>query len=258
MTDIAIPDSGVIIKPATKPHCYAMPFGMAFVSKNNEQVCCFVTCRDYLHDIIRTYVNEKKRYRGDGHPYYPELGHPDIYMDELRLLLLIENSFDDKYVVQAIKLINAFEKYGRMRQTTIEKVKIKGDKTQCKYFLLKGSKEYMHNPHLLSALTLTMRFCIANGKTIDVKNEYSLVKSYNHSTMVHDNYLMTDCHKYLHYVFKRRKYLFKGISLKELFPLRHDFSFHSSGGIQMLCRTKTLNTEVNVRMQKLKQKVDNK
>ena len=261
---MTIVDKGLIIKSPRTPNLYYSSFGMAFVSENNEQVCGYVSCRDYLHDQVRTFLNNKIRVDDDAHPYFPDLGDPDISMKRLRLLLSVSSTADDEDIEKVLKILNTFELHGKLNKvTTVEVAKVENAKENASYrcILLEGSHEYMRNPHLLSALTLTMRFCITHakdlkfsGKVDSLKKEFYRLKENNKIKC--DVVLMRDCCELLHHVFKKRKVLFKEVDIKDLFPPRIMYEFHSKGGIQMLCNAKTANGIVNKRINQLKDKVN--
>lgn len=261
---MTIVDKGLIVKGPRLANPYYSSFGMAFVSENNEQVCGYVGCRDYLHDQIRTFFNDKTRVSEDAHPYQPKLGDPDISTKRLRLLLSVPSTVSDEDIEKAIQILNAFERHGKLNKlTTVEVAKVENDKGNENYrcIMLEGSSNYMHNPHLLSALTLTMRFCIAHAKDISFTGKVDFLKKEFHRLKEErrikcDTVLMQDCCGLLHHVFKKRKVLFKEVDIKDLFPTKINYEFHSKGGIQMLCNAKTANGVVNDRIIRLKDKIN--
>lgn len=247
----------MIIGAPRKGSTYKASFGMAFVSERNVQVCGSTSCRDYLHDTIRTFLNNKTRTGADGHPYYPKLGDPDLCMDKLRLLIEIGSKEKDseKRMNRALKMINILEDLGEIQKTTMSVVDL--EKMQNKKginFLFEGSKEYMYNPHLLSLLTLIIRFMYHNN--IEVTDENSLFNS--HINAGKDKLLMESCHDIIHLILKNRKELFKDVEVKDLFPTSIGYSFHSQGGIQSLCSMKTPNTVVNERVTALRKALSKK
>lgn len=250
MTEPTLVDNGLIIKKPRKPHTYSMDFGMAFVTKDYEQTCAFVSCRDYMQDTVRTFLNNKKRVGEDGHSYYPDQGDPDLFMSRIRLLFRTSTN-NDKKLLHAVKVLNILEKHGEMEITTAQKVHMRGEKGSL--LLLKGSGEYMNNPHLLSMMTLIMRFCFYN-KEFKVEKETCLKDNYKKINPDKDSHLMGDCYQIMHQVMKDRKSLFEGMTLKELFPIKIGYNFHSQGGIQQCCRANTPNKKANDRITKLKKK----
>ena len=262
MNKLSIPkiiDNKLEIKPPRKSSMYKIPYGMAFVSANNKQVCTYVGCRDYLQDIIRTYLNNKKRLSSDGHPYYPGLKDPDLCMDRLRLMFCIDKK-KLKGFIRALKVLNCIEIYADIEKTIAEFVYLKNELPINTTILLRGSGEYMKNPHLLSLLTLIIRFCVYNPRfkfeqINDLSRAFkSMVKR---KTIKKDRHLMNECHGILHKVLKERKNIFKECSLEELFPIDIKGNFHSQGGIFALCCASSPNEKVNKKIVELKRKVFN-
>lgn len=252
MTKPTIIDNGLIIKQTRKPHTYSMPFGMAFVSGNNTQVAAFTSCRDYMHDQVRTFLHGKKRLGDDHHPYYPEQGDPDLVVDRMRVLLYFDTNFQKDKLEHALSVLNTLELFGGMELTIAEMVTVKGAKKGTTV-LLRGSGEYMTNPHLLSLVTLTMRFCYYNNK-FKVDGHRALTNNYKKINPNKDAHLMVSCHKILHHVLKNREDLFKDVNYKKLFPTSIGYNFHSKGGIQHLCTSQTNNAVVNENIKKLKKR----
>ncbi len=250
MKDPIILENNTIIKHPRKQHTYITTFGMAFVTSDNKQITAFTSCRDYLHDEIRTFLNKKTRVKDDGHPYHPDAGDPDIYMEELRLLIMLVPYSKDNFL-HALKVLNMLEQKSKMSLTVAELINTT-DKQSETYIFLKGSKEYMYNPHLLSALTLILRFCTFNP-VFKVTDEHCLINGYKsiQGNIQRDNHIMPSCYKYIHNIMKTRKSLFKNIELKELFPVDITYNFHSKGGISNLCIKNSPIKEVNKRMAKL-------
>lgn len=251
MIEPTILDNGTVIAQPRKPHAYSMGFGMAFVTSNNVQVASFVSCRDYMQDQLRTFHNDNKRVSDDAHPYYPDQGDPDPITSRLRLLLSIDTRDIEKFT-HAMTVLNSLEAYGGMELTVAERVN--ATKTDADYFLLRGSGEYMNNPHLLSLVTLVMRFCFYNNK-FTVKDELCLKDNYKKINPSKDNHLMCDCYQMMHEIMNQREELFKDMTIPELFPPGIKYNFHSQGGIQQLCKGNTPNKKVNDRIFKLRKKL---
>jgi len=253
-----IRDNGLEIALPRKGNSYVYRVATAFVSSNNQQVCSVVSCRDYMHDQIRTFLNNKERMHNDGHPYYPGQGDPDLCMSELRLLYMVHSSLAKKNLEKAVKMLNLLETYGKVKKSVVEKVKVGKGMPEHEHFLLKGSTTYMHNPHLLSALTLVMRYCLYNGEKIEIKDKESIKNTFvNIEANSTDRYLMQDCHKLLHIVYNKRKKIFSKVTLDELFPIKLAFDFHSRGGIQQLCKAYSPNEAVNKRIKELIKEINN-
>ena len=231
---------------------YTIDFGMAFVSKDYKQVTSFVSCRDYLHDQIRTALNDK-RCIGDGHPYHPELGDPKPYMNKLQLLIQIKEELLDRFLT-GLTALNNIEVFSGVRKTKVFKAiysNINSNKKLITLFV-DGSSLYMHNPHLLSILTLVLRFFTLNDTikytfTNDLKLQYGDILT-SHGK---DTHLIKNCYKYMHIILKEHKNIFKDITLHKLFPVKSGTLFHARGGIEKLCLADTLNSTVNEKIKQL-------
>lgn len=239
-----------IIRPRTEA-MYTMDFSMAFVSKNFQQVTQFVSCRDYLHDQIRTSLNNK-RHSTDTHPYYPEHNDPIIHMHDLRLLVKF-NKLLIKQFCLGLKALNNIETFAGINKTKVFNAEYaSGNNNDNVLLLICANGLYMTNPHLLSMLTLILRFFTLNTDvkyihTNDLSNQYG---NFINSSKK-DTHLMKSCYKYMHIICKERDYIFKNMTLKHLFPNCTDRSFHSKGGIEKLCIADTLNEEVNEKIKQL-------
>ncbi len=253
-------DNNLKIKAPRKPHLYKVPFGMAFASSDNEQVSGFGGCRDYLHDMVRTFFNDKTRLSDDGHGYYPKSGDPDICVENLRIMFIILTK-DLGNFEKGLELLNKFETNAKMENTTGEHVIVPNVEEGNTVILLKGSAEYMHNPHLLSLVTLIMRFVTINSafkceKLEDFRTSYeNMVEK---GSIVRDSSLMNNCYKIMPEILSERHKLFEGVSIKKLFPIEIRSLFHGKGGISELCRGYSSNLIVNKRIVELKRKMDEK
>jgi len=251
-------DNGLVIQPPRQTNTYNMDFSMAFVTGNNQQVCALVSCRDYMHDTIRTKVNNNKRINDDGHSYHPKAGDPNPCMDRLRLLVRFRTAHVDKFNM-GLKALNDMEVYAEdMEKTTSEFVQVQGkNDATWTHVLLKGSKEYMDIPHLLSLVTLTLRFFTLNPK-MDYKEVGDITRVYKNicdkGTILKDKYLMESSHLWMHHVLKNRAELFAEKALKEMYPLSIGYSFHSQGGIMELCKANSPNKDVNARVKELQKR----
>ena len=246
-------NNNTIITPSRKSPVYTQSFSMAFVTADNRQVHSSVSCRDYLQDILRVFYNDNKRLKDDGHPYYPNLHNdPPPCIDRLRLLLTVHKSDAESSVIHALKMLNAIERYADIELTILEKVHV--DKINAPNFLLRGSGEYMANPHLLSLVTLVMRFCTCNQK-FEVRNEQSLAKGFSAINIVKDKFLMRDSRFLIPEILKRRKKLFAGLTITDLFPTSLKYKFHDKGGIHALCLLNSPNKIVNNRLAEFKDEV---
>lgn len=237
-------------------HIYSFDFGMAFVSKENIIAHRPVSCRDYLHDTIRTFLNNKKRLGTDGHTYRPEQGDPDLVMDKLRMMFLIKSDKFENFM-HGVHVLNTKEHNAGIELSTASSVEVLGKEASMKnstFILLEGSAEYMHNPHLLSALTLILRFCTSNPmfnytEVGDLSEAFKTMRATGY--FVKDADLMSTCHDKLATILKDRNEIFEGLGTKELFPTNINHDFHSAGGIQQLCQERSPNKSANVRIQQM-------
>ena len=251
-------NNGLVIKASRVDNSYLMALGMAFVTGDNKKVSAFVSCRDYLHDSIRTKINNNKRLMSDGHSYRPELKDPDICMDRLRLLISFKSENLKKFKM-GLKALNDMEIYANNIEKTVgEIVKLEGKiNGTITYVLLKGSKEYMDIPHLLSLITLTLRFFISNPK-MNYKAIGDLPKVYKDickaNTIRKDKLLMASCYSWMHHILKHRAELFANKTQKELYPTSITHNFHGKGGMMELCNANSPNEDVNERIIALKKR----
>ncbi len=251
-------NNSLVIKSSRMDNTYVTGFGMSFVTGDNRKVSASVSCRDYMHDAIRTKINSNKRLSVDGHSYYPESGDPDICMDRLRLLINFKLNNLEKFKM-GLKAINDMEIYAdNIEKTVCEIVKLEGKTDDTiTYILLKGSKEYMDIPHLLSLITLTLRFFTLNPK-MNYKTLGDLPKVYKNICEAHtirkDKQLMMHCHPWMHHILKNRAELFAKKTPKELYPTSILYSFHGKGGIVELCQANSPNEDVNIRVKELQKR----
>ena len=259
----SIPNLGTIVTAKEAYNTYPSNFGFTFTSDNLEQTCRCVTCRDYLHDAVRTFVNDKTRLDCDYHTYANDKDFPDMPVKNMMLLIQIYESPDSKYsmkkAARAVKVLNDIEEFCGIPITKAEEVVIDTfklvNKRTIRHILLKGSNLYMQNPHMLSMVTLIMRFCSYQTygwyrrpagfiKWIESKGASERDASY-----------LTQCYKTLPIIVKHREKVFKDVSVKELFPVDIKYDFHSKGGIVSLCNANTGNKEVNQRVLKMEKKI---
>lgn len=249
-TKSKVEKSTIIVNDTRKQSLYKMTFGMTFVSKDNEICASIVSCRDYLHDEIRTFLNNKNRLPCDGHPYYPKSKDPDLCMDELRLLIQIKDTNIEKFE-EALTVLNDMESFAGLTLTKAKQVNCSIEDTV--NILLIGDSVYMKVPHLLSLLTLTLRFCTLNlsfnyEKLGDLAKWYKYV---NKNPNGRDLFLMKYTYKWMHFILYFREELFKGKTPEELFPVKIEYNFHSMGGIKELCSKNSNNDDVNKKIEEL-------
>ncbi len=251
-------DNGLKIAKSRATNSYGMTFGMSFVTGDNKKVCAWMSCRDYLHDAIRTEVHKHTRIPEDGHPFFPKSGDPSICMDRLRIIFQFSTENLEKFN-SGIKAINIMEDFAGMERSTAEIVTIDDCVvTNGTTVLVKGTKEYMDVPHLLSIMTLVMRFFTLNPK-FKYKSVDDLTKAFNSlnddGLIVKDRLLMLHCHKWMHHIMKERQTLFGKKTLEEMYPTKIGHNFHGQGGITELCSLNSPNKDVNNRLKKLKKSI---
>lgn len=259
----SIPKLGTVISANAAYNAYPSNFGFAFVSDKLEQASKFVTCRDYLHDAIRTFINGKVRLDCDCHGYANDKNCPDLSVKNMLLLIQIHenlgSNFSRKKAATAIKVLNDIEEFAGIPLTEVEEVTVDSfkfrEETKIHHIMLKGSNIYMQNPHMLSMVTLIMRFCSYSsyGWYKRPANLSKWVES--KAASKNDARLLVQCYKTLPILMKFRKEVFKGVSLDELFPENIKFSFHSKGGVTSLCTANTPNKKVNVRVLEMEKNI---
>jgi len=242
----------ISIEKPRKENMYNVDFSMAFVSKDKKQVAEYVGCRDYLHDQIRTHIL-KQRCKYDGHPYYPDLGDPKICMTKLQLLIKIDTINLNKFML-GLKALNNIETFAQIKKTKVYPAEYtdKTNKLDKTLLFISGDSVYMNNPHILSVLTLILRFFTLNKDAV-YTHSHDLSKQYGNflNSYDKDTHLMKTCYKYMHFICKERDYIFKDLNIKQLFPFRNDRDFHAKGGIEKLCLKDTLNETVNEKIKQL-------
>lgn len=240
-----IQDNDLKISEAS-PTYYKKEFSMTFISEDNIQVHTPVSCRDYLHDIIRASINGK-RLASDGHPYFPASTKVNICMDKLLLQLTLSGQTKEKNSFGfGLSVLNHIESNAGVKKTTGEMVYHKNNEAS---ILLCGEDIYMKNPHLLSLVTLVMRFCTLNEE-FKYTRFGDLATACKYSTK--DSYCMGRCCDWLELILKKHINIFSDKTLGSLFPIEAQETFHSSGGIVALCNENTYNGDVNKRIKKLK------
>jgi hypothetical protein len=242
----------------------------SFVNKEMDQVCLkFHLCRDYLHDAVRCHVHNKSTESFSNHQYYPGK-NPPLDMENIRLVV---TSFPNKNTFKFLKVkekvwwedfktglytgkraINAFEEeMGLSKKSTVKQVKIDISNIK-KAWLLVGPGEWMRNPHLLSVYTFLLRVYITLGQEKHFETveevENGLI---NNVTEINNkiNYgnIVCNCWNKLALILKNRDDIFPPEEdFKLLFPESPAYSFHSSGGINSLCLSRTSVNSVNENM----------
>lgn len=232
---------------------YKIPFAMALVSPEDQLVHMLTGCRDYLHDIIKIHVNGKKIDKNQfGVSLYYREGPkaPDVCMDKLRLLISMSEEFT-KYIRNAMRTLNVIEHYAGIVPSCYKEVSYS---TEGKHYLIEGSAEYVHNPHLLSALTFILRFVIKNSLEEEFDSAETFIGKIDKMWENMGLYVYSDitiakkCKDKLLKVLKNRKQLFAGVKQEHFYPKSASESYHAQGGIACLCLGHTHNEVVNKRV----------
>lgn len=244
---------------------YKMSFSLVSSPKNGREQCMvFLSCRDYVHEAIRAYVQTDSSL---SYHYSPDNDPP---MDMERLRLLIVRDFDTGEDVKVFKeklfnakrIINFYERIAGWDRSKIATV----NHTVKEYvWLLTGPKEWVSYPNLLSMLTLILRAINKYGP-VEFKDNWTLEKEYkriitaydaeNTRDQWHDISYLGRCYKKFHFLMKYNKELFTA-DLKETYPPRvspENHNFHGQGGIVSLCSFKAVNAELNKKFRELWEK----
>jgi len=231
---------------------------MSFVSSPSDgrrQCTRFVSCRDYMHEMVRTHVFKNNGYVS-GHYTYGE--NPPIDMEKFRLLVAINTEKCSQYgpakskedfknrLFSAKRIINFYEevaKFDRTRITTANHETVKNT------WLFTGPKEWMSHPALLSMATLIVKFSLKH-EPIEFSNKEDLEKLLS----VANNYsnYMKSYYRKLYIVAKRHKDIFKG-TIEDAYGVtpKNGGSYHANVGIVRLCCYEHLDMELNKRMKKI-------
>lgn len=131
----------------------------SLLNKKREQVIPFCLCRDYLHDIIRWELRKEKE-KIYGMEYDGTQGKNGVCLTEL--LLLVEN-ITPAHALDALVLINLFEKKFKIKQSTVEThVSLNKSGVQEIHFLYSGHKKWLYHPIGLSLYSFLIRL-VASG-----------------------------------------------------------------------------------------------
>lgn len=147
---------------------YSRGFEFCFISKNNEQVCPFVLCKDFLHDAIMGIHNNKK-VQIYGFKYDPSKDLP-VCLDKSKIA--IANSQDDNFknkIPKILGILNQVESELRLKKTKALEISNPPKMyKKCGIFLLEGSNRWLISPPMVSLYTLLIR-C---GVYHNVKNSW--------------------------------------------------------------------------------------
>ena len=130
-------------------------------------------------------------------------------------------------------------------------------------WLLTGPAEWMMHPCLLSAATLILRFCAANGP-IKFEDGASLEKAFKKLLKkgnAVDGYIMENVYRKLPTIVKEYKKIFDRGSLVKNYTITElddDLAVdgHCGGGIMSLCYSESIDKEANKIIRKLFQEED--
>lgn len=128
----------------------------SFLSKNNEQVCPFVFCKDFLHDIVYSTVN---RMPIDIYKFrYNPFEDPPLNLEETTLILKFQDeNFNKKNEI--VDFINKFEKKMKFNKSHFENCSENG----C--IVIYGDKRWMFAPPLISLYALLIRIGCSHKKS---------------------------------------------------------------------------------------------
>lgn len=134
----------------------------SFLSKSNDQVCPFVFCKDFLHDVVYSAVNKIPidiyKFR------YNPFEDPSVNFDKIALILKFQDkNFDKKDAI--VDFINKFEKKLKFEPSHFNYC----NENECVVFY--GDKKWMHAPPLVSLYALLIRIGCSH------KNKDSLNKT---------------------------------------------------------------------------------
>lgn len=238
---------------------YKIPFSMALVSPEDVLVHAPTGCRDYLHDIIKAHFNGKKiglnQYGVNG-LYKEGNDAPDVSTDMLRLMISITPK-SDPFFENAVKTLNVIEHYANIRPSGYSEVAYVGDKhNEFKHYIVEGSTEYVHNPHLLSALTFILRFIVRNCIAEQIMSAEEFITKIDElnaenegkQVVFKDFTIANSCRDRLLKVLKNRDAIFKDITLEQFYPKTASSEYHSQGGIACLCKGVSHIAKVNKRV----------
>lgn len=158
-------------KPATNAQkilqIYIKGVEYAFVSSDYRQCHDFVWCKDFLHDVIFSCVNNRAfeiyKFR-----YNPKKD-PNLCLDKLRLL--VANSKDKSFknnIKNCIDFLNQVEKRLGIKKTIFFECKDPPRGYETGVFLLQGSKRWIYSPPMISLYSLLIRI----GLLHDLNDRY--------------------------------------------------------------------------------------
>lgn len=131
----------------------------AFLSADNEQVAVFALCRDFLHDMVKTYLTN-----GNMSIYsmtYNYGKNPPIDMSKMRMLARYDGIKPEDIDIEmeyAIKLIHYYEDILKVEHSKVERLSDSQFKdNKATVWLFTGDKVWMSAPFMVSLYTMLMR-----------------------------------------------------------------------------------------------------
>jgi hypothetical protein len=227
---------------------------MSSQEKGRKQCHRWLTCRDFLNDVLRSHVNEDKDYDYSSH--YKFGIDPPIDFEKCRLLIgqRFQNGentptkqideFKEK-LFAGKRIINLYEDmagWDRSKITTVHH-----SLREKKVWLLTSPKEWMTSSHMVSMLTLIMRVAVNYGP-LKIETEEDLQKCWKILIKNHEKEkkkgvynLDMDIAEYIKkgeskfpLLMKNFDKIFGNLKQKDLYSKDLN-NFHAGGGIHSLC-----------------------
>jgi len=225
-----------------------------------KQATSFMTCRDFLNDSIRSYVNEGNT---GGCSMYHYSRNAPIDTKKMRLLIYTSRSGQKAKVDKVDEVtrskvfsckatINIYEDlagWERSKITTVNHTKV-GKQA----WLLTGSGNWMLASNLLSMVTLIMRIAVNRGP-LNTEGLESLKKNFekiaDRTSNWSDSYYLYQCYNKFEIIMKHWKEIFSE-NIKDNYPDgAYKHSFHGCGGIVSLCTFATNIGEIDKKFKKI-------
>lgn len=137
------------------------------VSEKNEQIFAFVGCKDYLQDIVLSFIRNKP---GTVASNYNIATSPKIDLKKLRLLVLdTGNKFMKDQLPNSLDIIHQIEKHLKIRKTKIFEISNPKPTYKNKVWYYSASRRWISSPVMLSFYTLIVRISFSHEKGIPFK-----------------------------------------------------------------------------------------
>ncbi|MFI5343963.1 MAG: hypothetical protein ACHQUC_07065 [Chlamydiales bacterium] len=136
----------------------------SFASPDNQQVCPFVYCKDYLQDAVQGFIHKKKK-TIFGFVYDP-VEHAPISINKTRLLVTnAKDAYFASKIRNCLDFLNQIEKDLKISKTTAKLCINPPQKyLRCGVWLFEGSSRWIKSPPMLSLYTLLIR--LGFGSTV--------------------------------------------------------------------------------------------